>query len=234
VDDTIEAFEWLQRNENTAESIFDAESFRILKQLHESYGIGVSCFCFYRRGDFTLAEVPGRWREEFQENSGWLRFGFHGYDERSNYNELSGEQAAEDFDLTTRELVRITGGGGCMTPALRLHFCSGNEAVTAALAARGIKRLFCGDDKRINYGLPPKMNGKVLREGAYYCPKQDILFSATHVRLEKMRQSEGAAAAAERIESVGEGELAVFTHECYLADKDVMKHLENILGSRMA
>lgn len=229
VDDMIEAFEWLCQNERTVTSIFEAQSFHILKGLHEKYGIDVSCFCFYRRGAFSLSMVPDRWREELQDNSGWLRFGFHGYDESSNYNNAGSEQAAEEYEMVTGELVRITGGGDCITPAIRIHFCSGNEAVTAALAERGVKRLFCGDDDRINYGLSPEANDKLLREGQYRHPENSLLYSLTHVRLEKMRTAEGAAAARQRIAGAREGGLVVFTHEKYLTDENVMRHLEGIL-----
>ena len=229
VDDFIDAFGWLKANENTAESIFDAPSFQILKGLHERYDLNVSCFCFYRKGEFRLSLVPKKWQEEFQANSGWLRFGFHGFDGHSNYSEVPGEQAVGEFDLVTKELTRITGGGDCITPQLRIHFCSGYETMTAALAARGVKRLFCGDDTRINYGLSSQANGELLREGHYCHPENHLLYSVTHVRLEKMRTAEGEAAARKRIAGAGEGELVVFTHECYLADRDVMGNLERVI-----
>lgn len=75
-DDTYAGFAWLTANP-TADSIFDAPTFAWFKLLHDTYGAILMCPVFYESGAFNLSQIPATWKNEFEQNSHWLRFTFH-------------------------------------------------------------------------------------------------------------------------------------------------------------
>ena len=77
IDDVILVFKELTGQKPV--SIFDIPFFHYFKRLHKRHGLKVSCYCFYQYENFTLASCTRNYRSEFEANSDWLRFGFHGY-----------------------------------------------------------------------------------------------------------------------------------------------------------
>ena len=87
IDDFFTAFIDLTENRKEYSSLFEQPVFSFFKRLHQDYQAVFSCFCFYEEGKDgrNLAQVTDVFREEFQENSDWLRFGFHGLNSGANY-----------------------------------------------------------------------------------------------------------------------------------------------------
>ncbi|WP_296025151.1 hypothetical protein [uncultured Treponema sp.] len=77
VDDVINCFENLTRNEKKYTSAFDEPFFAYIKSLHEKYDAKVSLYCFYEKEGFSLAECTERFADDFKASSSWLKFGFH-------------------------------------------------------------------------------------------------------------------------------------------------------------
>ena len=48
-----------------------------MKSLHEKTDGVITLYVFYEDGDFNLSNMSNKYYEEFNENSNWLRFGFH-------------------------------------------------------------------------------------------------------------------------------------------------------------
>ena len=81
VDDTIEIFRDLTENENKYDSIFDNEILKFMQKCHNLYGTKFSMYVFYNYGEgITLEQCTNKFRSEFEENSDWLKFGFHALD----------------------------------------------------------------------------------------------------------------------------------------------------------
>ena len=81
--DVVGVFEELTKKQ--PDSIFELPFFAHLQHLHNKYGLVVSCYCFFRNGCFSLANCTRYYKTEFERNSSWLRFGFHGYTGCENY-----------------------------------------------------------------------------------------------------------------------------------------------------
>lgn len=114
------------------ENIFEHQLFGFLKHLHESYGTKVTLFLFYKDASFDLTSMSEKYKEEFIENSDWLRFGFHAIDGRSYPYAKSGYvKAKRDYLKIKNEVVRYAGEES-WSNVVRSGYCSGsNEAVAA-------------------------------------------------------------------------------------------------------
>lgn len=77
IDDTINCFKDITNKENQYKSIFDNTTFAWFRELHDKYGVVISCYVFYEDGDFSLEQCTRKFKQEFIDNSDWLRFGFH-------------------------------------------------------------------------------------------------------------------------------------------------------------
>ncbi len=84
VDDVINSFENLTRNEKKYESAFDEPFFAYIKFLHEKYNAKVSLYCFYENSDFSLADCTEKFSDDFKSSSSWLKFGFHAENPNKN------------------------------------------------------------------------------------------------------------------------------------------------------
>ena len=151
IDDILGCLKWLSKNEKKVSSIFDSYVLNFSKQLHEIFGVKVSLFSMYTDGEFTLKNVSDKWKKQFQENSEWLKIGFHAYNTKSCYKDISGTDFEREYKLVLQELIRITGGKSALSDKLRLHYFSGNQEVVKILSDNGIKCLLCADDSRQSY-----------------------------------------------------------------------------------
>ena len=141
LDDFYLAFEDLTIHVEEYDSIFDNATFAWLKTFHETTGATVSCYCFYQNSDasFNLDMVPSKYALEFQENSDWLRFGFHAVKQGVNYANASAETAKQAYEQTIQALIRITGGTQCIDRMPRLHNFAGSLE-----ACYGMQSALCG------------------------------------------------------------------------------------------
>lgn len=216
VDDTIEAFLQLPAKKEEGRSIFDVPIFAMAKQIHERFGVGVSFYCMYTNGTNTLKDVSDGWRDEFQENADWLKFGFHAYDKQTNYCDATKEQVLKAFDAIMEELKRITGGGNCITDIIRIHFYAGNSQVVSALVERGVRVFLCADDDRISYGLTEQQNETVLNKGYYISEAPRCIYTRTYLRAERLKNFEQVQEAIEMHKDFPF--LTIFTHEVWMSN----------------
>lgn len=77
LDDVFDIFYDLTVHENEYKSIFDNTTLAWLKEIHDEYGVVISCYCYYEDNGFTLDSCTKKFIDEFSENAEWLRFGFH-------------------------------------------------------------------------------------------------------------------------------------------------------------
>ena len=208
IDDFIIGFKEISQKQ--VKSIFDCDSFKILKQLHEVYGTKFSLYCYYSDGDsFDLSNVPSCYANEFQENSDWLKFGFHAYDENSDYDLIGETEAQENYEQFVAEMLRICGNDlNCLTRTVRLSSFKGSEKVINALhnSTYGIQVLLTADDDRGSYALSReeelKASTGVKIDG--------VIYLKTDLRLEN---SSDVRTDFDDLVEAGDKEIIVFTHE---------------------
>jgi len=128
LDDFIVALKDITDNVSTYTSIFDNSLFAYLKGLHDDYGCCVSLYCFYEDTtlNFNLSQCTSSFANEFQANSSWLKFGFHGRNINSNYSSTTAATAKSDYDDVITQLMRITGSIECIDRCPRISSYTGN------------------------------------------------------------------------------------------------------------
>jgi len=111
-----------------------------LKKIHDRLGLKVTLNCFYHNDhhEFTLNQVPDIWKQEFIDNSDWLKLAFHSYSEFPDrpYLESSVEEFARDYDLVQNEIIRFAGEQTCIAPVV-IHWANVHPAVAAEFIRRG-------------------------------------------------------------------------------------------------
>ena len=208
IDDSIEVFKDI--SDKQYNSIFENAELKKLKELHDSYGIVVSLYFFYEKNGFNLSMVTDKYAPEFIENSGWLKVGFHSYDENINYALESGQRGINDYNAVMAELLRITGSSECIDHVPRVHLYAGNEDVIRSWSEaieRPIGYLSADDDRDI-YLLNSNQSQYVAQLDYYYDIWNDIYFVPTDIRLENVDNLELAL-----MEKSDNHYLIIFTHE---------------------
>lgn len=230
LDDFISAFEDINRNENKYSSIFDNNTFSYLKMLNDKYGAVISCYTYYESDDkkFNLSQCTDKFAEEFQENSNWLKFGFHTYNGNKNYEKTSGEEAKSDYEKVLFELLRITGSKKCIDTVVRLQNFAGNEDSIQAMmnTENGIEGVLGADDKRRSYYLDDEKNSYLYTYDYYENDK--LKFFRTDLRMELIDDIDKEL---DKVKNSSEYKnkndiLIIFTHEWQLPNDRIKEKLE--------
>lgn len=217
IDDTIEIFKDL--TEKKYSSIFQNDTLKFLKEIHDLYGARFTFYCFYEYNSYCLKDASDRYREEFEGNSDWLKFGFHALNSTVNYEEVSTEQIKKDYELVIGELKRIVGEKS-LASYIRLEKFICNEENVKQLKREGVVGLLGSDTQdRKNYFLNNEQNEQLNKNGNLY---QILQFLKTDIRLERMNIKDVQKDLQE------DREVIAFTHEWILYKPEVRKNLEEL------
>ena len=206
-DDTNNAFADLTANKNVYSSLFDSPFFGCLKELHDTYGAVFSCYCFYNvytdesktTLTFSLANAATEFKNEFVDNSDWLRFGFHSIDNYTLYTSATAQAAAADWNTFINRMVDVVGLESIDT-LVRLHGFGGSENACVGMrnALCGARGFLCSDysetgqDKNIDtstgYYLTNAQATVCGRMGEYYDPTNSLYFYPSNLRLDNIPQ----------------------------------------------
>ena len=128
----------------------------------------MSCYCFYLYGDFTLASCTRNYQVEFEANSDWLRFGFHGYSGKENYGIQDEMESEKQYELVMDNLAEIVGIKALDTTT-RIHRFQATKAFMMYMmhAKYPTNALFAADDNRLSYSLSVAENNQLLKHGIY-------------------------------------------------------------------
>lgn len=214
-----------QLNRHAYNSIFDNLFFAFLRFLHKKYGCKVDLYIVAEHSKFTIYEMTDRYRNEFQENSDWLHFGFHCVslsNTRPNYEEF-----IEAFIKTKKSIIQFAGIDS-LSKVIRIHGFYGNDEILDRIKSAGIEGLLCADDDRISYNLNEELNNKLIASG--FLSHNGMNYYRTDVRIENMKN--------EDLDKYAELEKVIaFTHEwlffrrgpflCFKINR-FMKKMQNI------
>lgn len=211
IDDTILVFEDLTNKDY--KSIFDNPTLGWYKELHEKYGVVISCYVYYEDDDFNLKQVPERYQKEFEENANWLRFGFHSRNASTDYH--SGEIKI-DYTLAITELKRIV-GEDAIDNFIRLQMYQGSYdeiEELMLLSNEPIVGLLTSDDSRISYYLDEDKNSYIYSHDELFDSETGIWFVSTDFRTEYVDSMESKMKELNSDSWNNQtGDLVVFTHE---------------------
>ena len=166
VDDVIWCLRDIARQKS--KSIFDQHFLKALKKAHDMYGLKVQLNLFYRTDfyygmdEFTLAEMPDTYKKEWEENSDWLRFGFHSLQEFPDYPFVNADydDVKKVLDLIMGEVKRFAGEKS-FAKAVLTHWlpiskegCQAikDSGINLVYASTGDKSEYTGDPSVLPYG----------------------------------------------------------------------------------
>lgn len=166
IDDVI----WLMRDltRQKPNSLFDNPYMKMLKNLHEKYGLKVQINLFYRtdfyygNDEFTLKEMTDSYKDEWIENADWIRFGFHAKQEFPDYPYVNAsyEDVKSNYEDIRNEVYRFASSknwGTTVNPHWRPMSKDGCRAlvdlgVKFTCATTGVKSEYNGDPTSLPYG----------------------------------------------------------------------------------
>lgn len=221
IDDTKWVFRDLK--DEKPKSLFDLPTFKFLLNLHEKYGSTFIFYCTYMGNTFRLTETPDIYREQFTEND-WLKFGFHTYDQRKDYQNRNELNMGKHYVDVTSEIRRITGRAE-YNDFVRIHKFQGNKQACADLKKLGVSALLTADDDRQSYFLSCAAEKQLHKDGHFTDPEIDLEFYRSLPRIETTLD---ILEIVKEKEEAGWEVLSVFTHERFLGEENVMQRLEKL------
>lgn len=222
IDDTLWIFKDI--TENKYASIFENRILLWAKEMHEKYDVGFSFYVWYDAWyNFNLGMSTDRFRSEFEENSHWMKFAFHGFgfgdNNKDRTYEKNDNQMVEDYYLVTNKLLDIMGETN-IDRVIRVTNFSGNKtSIKRLVDSRQIKGLLCAEDaERKSYYLSSRSINRLQKKGFIYDLIVDVAFYKTSVRVESVENID------ETIRQINEMKrnlqpIIVFTHEWALLEK---------------
>lgn len=165
VDDNIRVLKEI--TEGMPKSIFDHPYLSVYKRLHEKFGLKVQLNLFYKTEGFDLSQMTDIYRDEWTENSDWLKLSFHSDHENVKPYESSGySEVFEDCQRVHNEILRFAPSS--LAGTTTIHFCVATAEGLAALKDNGVQGLLglFGTDEapRCSYGINETYS-KELRNG---------------------------------------------------------------------
>ena len=144
IDDNIEFLHDLGTNPDAYNSLFDHWYLAFWRRMHEEYGAKIHLNIYHQTvdGRFTLAQLPHKWRGEFEENSPWLHLSFHALQDKPDryYRGTTYDQLARDFELVMGEIRRFA-GEAVITRETTVHWAEAPREACRALRDRGVDTL---------------------------------------------------------------------------------------------
>ena len=206
------------------DSIFDTRTLGFLLYLHESYDACFDLFCTFKHENYSLLEVPDKYKYEFAKNADWLRFGFHCYEESDDYSIVDVERFRCCYTNFANEINRVT-GQNIFPKMLRIHGFSANMEICKVLKEAGIDTLLASDDDRCDYYLSDEENRKLHTDLQYYDDRLEMKFYKSCTRLENTDKIDIEV---ENYKRMKVDVIPVFTHEWLMDDPTVRESMETV------
>lgn len=166
IDDVIWCLRDIARQK--PKSVFDQPFLASLKKAHDMYGLKVQLNLFYRTDfyygmdEFTLADMPDTYKEEWEANSDWIRFGFHSLQEFPDYPFVNADydDVKKVMDMIRGQVERFAGEKS-FAKAVLTHWLPVSKEGCKAIYDSGIKLMgasygpkeeYNGDPESLPYG----------------------------------------------------------------------------------
>jgi len=185
VDDNIEFLKDLGTRPDDYPSLFDHWYAAFWRRMHEEFGAKIHLNIYYQTvtRDFTLRQMPEKWRDEWEANSDWLHLSFHALQDQPPriYRDATYGRMAADYDLVVGEIRRFA-GHSVLSTETTVHWAEAPREACRALYDRGIRVLIAifrpesGGECTTGYYLPESVKDHANTRDCYYDPDADLLF----------------------------------------------------------
>jgi hypothetical protein len=142
LDDNIWCLKDITLNSDKYRSIFENPYLGFLKEVHDQFGTKVHLNLYYQCEGFNLSQMTAKFRNEWRENSKWLRLSFHALqnDPDRPYIKASYDEVKRDCILVNDQIKRFA-GEELMGPVTTLHWGEATVEGCRALRDQGYKAL---------------------------------------------------------------------------------------------
>lgn len=145
IDDVNSSLQRLVRRDYR--SLFEDKLFNYLKIVHRYLGLKITLYVYAKDYDWTLADIPEKYKHELEDASEWLKFGFHAVsDEQKEDNILSN---FEDAFVETESQIKRFAGGESIARILRLHYWFYPKAYQGVLKNHGVHTILTKEGQLI-------------------------------------------------------------------------------------
>ena len=124
-------------------SLFDCFYLKMLRDLHQKYGVKFTVNIYYTTGDdFKLPQFPDRYKGQWRDNADWMKLAFHAYADKPDrpYQDVPPEELIADLDLVAAEIQRFAGEEAYAPPTV-IHFAMTRHTAFKPLFSRGVRAL---------------------------------------------------------------------------------------------
>jgi hypothetical protein len=124
-------------------SLFDCFYLKMLRDLHQKYGVKFTVNIYYTTGDdFKLPQFPDRYKGQWRDNADWMKLAFHAYADKPDrpYQDAPPEKLIADLDLVAAEIHRFAGEEAYAPPTV-IHFAMTRHTAFKPLFSRGVRVL---------------------------------------------------------------------------------------------
>ncbi len=140
VDDNI----WFLRDLTFGDysSIFHHPYLKIYKDIHDKYNAKFQLNIYYETEGFDLSQMTDKYKNEWIENSHWLRLSFHARADAPEcpYIDASYQTAFEDCRAVHDQIIRFA-GAETLDLYTTIHYCQASEDAVRAFRDCGIRGL---------------------------------------------------------------------------------------------
>ncbi len=200
---------------NDYESIFDSDRMSLLKQMHDKYDLDVTLFLFENLGSYSLADFSDKYKDEFIDNSDWLKLGWHGIDDGSPEDcGYAGDELVQSYINTTNEIIRFAGKKS-LSKELRVHYWyTDGSTLIKYLSQNGITGLYYCDTDVIGYDFTQEEDAKIRNDSNGIFSKRygfrKVLFQLTDIRLDNIEDDDELISLLQN--RIADKDIVVFTH----------------------
>lgn len=205
-DDVISCFEDLSKDSSLYNSIFDHPFFSKLMSYHEKYECKFTLYAYKYKDNYDISQMPLKFKNDFIENSDWLKIGFHSSTVQKHTPEYSDfTKFKHDFESFNLSLNTFASSKS-IASILRLDYFYASPLEVFYLKDKGVTVLLSSDDDRRSYLLPLFRNEQLLRNNSI--SYEGIKYLRTNIRLENISYP-----FLEILKNRNKDTLVIFTHE---------------------
>ena len=204
-------------------SLFDCFYLKMLRNLHEKYGVKFTVNIYYTTGDdFSLPDFSDRYKGEWRDNADWMKLAFHAYanEPARPYQDVPPEKLIADLDLVNEEIHRFAGEEAFAPPTV-IHWGMTRQSALKPLYERGIRALsgyfrMMGGKWDVNYRWDDLHSEYMSRHDAWKDFESGIVFSRVDIVCNSVPLDRIVETLAPQAKDPNTAEIIdLFTHEQY-------------------
>ncbi len=191
LDDTIWCLRDIAANADAYKSIFENPYLAFLKLVHDTYGTKIHINLYYQTDGFNLSQMPGKYKNEWKENAGWLRLSFHALqnDPDKPYRNSDYGEVKKDCEQVMEQIRRFA-GEELMAPVTTLHWGEATVNGCRALRDSGYKVLagyfnVDNDLPPVSYYLDAEQRRHLSKRTLWKDNREDLIFSRISIVLDR-------------------------------------------------